>query len=26
VSANFLANYYTGNGTCSVVGTVVSDG
>lgn len=25
-SANFIANYFTGNGTCSVVGTVVSDG
>lgn len=26
VSANFLANYATATGTCSVVGTVVSDG
>ena len=26
VTANFLANYYTANQTCSVVGTVVSDG
>ncbi len=26
VSANFLANYYTADQTCSVVGTVVTDG